>query len=498
MQTTLALLAGVATGTLLIGVSTAWLVSMYEFPGRRVLEWLLVLPLAMPAYVVAYVYTDLLEYAGPVQQTLRSIFGWQSARDYYFPEIRSLGGAIAVMTATLYPYVYLLSRSAFTEQTGGITEAARLLGCGRWSAIRRISLPMARPAIVVGLALVMMETLNDYGTVEFFSVQTLTVGIFNVWLVMNNSGGGAQIALVLMAFVVALLFAEHSARRKRAYHDPTLRRADIQPYSLGRGTGTLALLFCLVPVAAGFLIPTVLLVSYSLDYYEVSLNNDFAHAALNSLTLSSIAAVAAVLIGLFLAYAARIEKSRPLLGLARFASLGYAVPGAVLAIGTLIPFGIFDNLVDSTARDLLGLGTGLILSGTIFAVLFAYVVRFLALAYGSLEAGFGRVSPNLDSAARVLRHSPVMTLIRVNLPLLRRSLLTAALLIFVDCMKELPATLLLRPFNYETLATWVYQYASDELLEECALGAVTIVAAGILPVILLTRVMNRRRASPST
>ena len=491
--TTLELLAGAAIGTMLIGVSAAWLITMCSFPGRRIFEWALVLPLAMPAYVVAYVYTDILEYAGPVQVLLRDLFGWNTSRDYWFPEIRSLGGAIVVMTMTLYPYVYLLARSAFLEQSSGVAEAARTLGCSPWAAFRRVSLPMARPSIVVGVSLVLMETLNDFGTVDFFAVQTLTTGMFNVWLVMNNTGGGAQIAVVMLVFVVFLLIAERAARRRRGYHDTSTRPGRAIRFQLRGHRRVLAVSICTIPILIGFAIPTALLISYAVEFYGVSLNNRFPQAAFNSILLAALAAAAAVVIGLFLAYAVRLRKSATLRNLARFASLGYAVPGAVLAIGILFPFGAFDNAVDSFMRGTFGISTGLILSGTIVAILFAYVVRFLALSYGTLEAGLGRVTPHMDDAARTLKHGPGQALIKVNLTIIRGSIMTAAILIFVDCMKELPATLLLRPFNFDTLATYVYQFASDELLEECALGAVTIIAAGVIPVILLTRVMGRDR-----
>lgn len=493
VATTLQLMAGVALGTVLIGVGTAWLVTMCAFPGRRILEWALVLPLAMPAYVVAYVYTDILEFAGPVQRSLRLLFGWQSPRDYWFPEIRSLGGAILVMTMTLYPYVYLLARSAFLEQATGVVEAARTLGCNAWAAFRRVSIPMARPSIVVGVALALMETLNDFGTVDYFAVKTLTAGIFNVWLVMNNTGGGAQIAVVMLVFVVLLLVAERSARRKRGYHNTTQRSRVAPAYPLDRGRAGLAVTACTLPILLGFIVPGGLLIAYAADSYTESLTNRFPEAALNSLTLAALAALSAVAVGLFLAYAVRLRRSDTLRGLARFASLGYAVPGAVLAIGILSPFGAFDNAIDAIARSAFGLSTGLILSGTIAALLFAYVVRFLALSYGTIEAGLGRVTPHIEDAARTLNHGPARALFRVNLPIIRNSLLTAGLVIFVDSMKELPATLLLRPFNFDTLATYVYQFASNELLEKCAPGALTIVAAGVLPVILLTRVMGTRR-----
>jgi iron(III) transport system permease protein len=491
--TTIELMAGVAAGTMLIGVSAAWLTTMCNFPGRRIFEWALVLPLAMPAYVVAYVYTDILEFAGPVQVLLRDMFGWSTSRDYWFPEIRSLGGAIIVMTMTLYPYVYLLARSAFLEQSSGVGEAARTLGCSAWAAFRRVSLPMARPSIVVGVALVLMETLNDFGTVDFFAVQTLTTGMFNVWLVMNNTGGGAQIAVVMLIFVVFLLVAERAARRRRGYHDTSTRPRRTIRFDLSPARKAAAVAICLVPVLVGFVVPAGLLLSYAIEFYDVSLGNRFPQAAFNSILLAALAAAAAVAIGLFLAYAVRLRKNNLLRNLARFASLGYAVPGAVLAIGILFPFGALDNAVDSVMRGTFGISTGLILSGTIVAILFAYVVRFLALAYGTLEAGLGRVTPHMDDAARTLNHGPAQALVKVNLPIIRGSIMTAGILIFVDCMKELPATLLLRPFNFDTLATYVYQFASDELLEECALGAVTIVAAGVIPVILLTRVMGQRR-----
>jgi len=496
--TTIELMAGVAAGTMLIGVSAAWLTTMCNFPGRRIFEWALVLPLAMPAYVVAYVYTDILEFAGPVQVLLRDMFGWSTSRDYWFPEIRSLGGAIIVMTMTLYPYVYLLARSAFLEQSSGVGEAARTLGCSAWAAFRRVSLPMARPSIVVGVALVLMETLNDFGTVDFFAVQTLTTGMFNVWLVMNNTGGGAQIAVVMLIFVVFLLVAERAARRRRGYHDTSTRPRRTIRFDLSPARKAAAVAICLVPVLVGFVVPAGLLLSYAIEFYDVSLGNRFPQAAFNSILLAALAAAAAVAIGLFLAYAVRLRKNNLLRNMARFASLGYAVPGAVLAIGILFPFGALDNAVDSVMRGTFGLSTGLILSGTIVAILFAYVVRFLALAYGTLEAGLGRVTPHMDDAARTLNHGPAQALVKVNLPIIRGSIMTAGILIFVDCMKELPATLLLRPFNFDTLATYVYQFASDELLEECALGAVTIVAAGVIPVILLTRVMGQRRPDQET
>lgn len=493
VQTTLLLMLGVGLGTFVIGTGTAWLVTMTRFPGRKVFEWALLAPLAVPAYVIAYVYTDVLEYAGPVQGALRMAFGWQTSRDYWFPEIRSLGGAIAMLTLVLYPYVYLLARSAFLEQSVAVLEVSRTLGCSAWGAFTRVALPMARPSIVVGLALVMMETINDYGTVDYFAVRTLTAGIYNVWLLMGNRGGGAQVALVLLAFVLALLLLERFGRRKKSYHDTGVRRAPIVPLALGPLRRWLAFLACLLPVMLGFLLPGGRLAVYAVDYFDESWSTGFLEYAANSLMMSGGAAVIAMILGLFMAYAVRLGAGGLLRTAVRFASLGYAVPGAVLAIGVLVPFGAFDNWLDAIARAQFGVSTGLLLSGSVAALMFAYVVRFLALSYGTVEAGLGRVKPTLDMAARTLGQSPAGVLWRVHAPIIRGSLLTASLLVFVDCMKELPATLLLRPFNFDTLATYVYQFAGDERLEESALAALSIVLVGLVPVILLSKSISKGR-----
>jgi iron(III) transport system permease protein len=486
-------MAGVIAGTAIIGAGTAWLVTTYDVPGRRVLQWALMLPLAAPTYVVAYVYTDILEYAGPVQMALRELGGWQSRQDYWFPEIRSLGGAIAVMSLTLYPYVYLLARAAFIEQSVCLTETARSLGCTAWQSFWRVSLPMARPSIAVGLALAMMECLNDFGTVDYFAVHTLTAGLFNVWLLMQNPGGGAQIALVMLGFVIALLLLERLARRQRRFHNTSGRYRNVAPQRLSRSGRAAALAACTLPVILGFVIPAGLLANYAIAFFGEAWSNRFPEAAANTLLLAAIAALVTVVIGVFLAAALRSRGGWLITYLARFASLGYAVPGAVLAIGILIPFGAFDNWLDSAADSIFGIRTGLLLSGTLAALVFAYVVRFMALSFGTIDAAMTRVTPAMEMAARTLGHNALQTLYRVNLPIIRGSLLTAGLLVFVDVAKELPATLLLRPFNFDTLATYVYQFASDELLEQSALGALTIVAIGLVPVIALTRTISASR-----
>ena len=488
------LVVGVALGTAAIGVAAAWLVTMCRFPGSRAFEWLLLLPLAMPAYVVAYVYTDLLEYAGVVQGFLRAWFGWTSARDYWFPEIRSLGGAVALFSLVLYPYVYLVSRAAFIEQNICVLEASRALGCTPWQAFRRVALPLARPAVAIGVILAVMETLNDLGAVEFFALRTFTVGIFDVWMNMGNAAGAAQLSLVLLVVIAGLIWAERAARRRRRFHHTSGRYRRLNPRRLsGRGAAG-AFLVCALPVLFGFLLPSAVLVWYAVTAWQPDQLSGFLTFAKHSLVLAGIAALAASVFGLVLAYGARAGAPPLAQGAARFVSLGYAVPGAVLALGVMIPLAGLDRGIDAFARAEFGVSTGLLFSGTLFAVSAALTVRFLALAYGTIDAGLSKVTPNIDSAARTLGYGPFSRLTRVHLPIVRGSVLTGALLVFVDSMKELPMTLILRPFNYETLATNVYQYASDELLEECALSALAIVLAGALPVLLLTRIIGHSRA----
>jgi iron(III) transport system permease protein len=493
VRRTLILMTGVGVGSLLLGVSTAWLVTMCDFPGRRVFEWLLLLPFAVPAYVIAYVYTDLLEYAGPVQSYLRDVFDWGSPRDYWFPEIRSMGGAISMMSLVMYPYVYLLARTAFLEQSVAMLDASRILGYGAWGSFLRVSLPLARPAIAVGLALVAMETLNDFGTVDFFAIRTLTAGIYDVWQGMGNLGGAAQIAMIMLGFVLILLSVERYGRRRQRQFSSLRRMQPLPRYVLGNWRAGMAFVLCILPTVAGFAVPAAILGSYAYERFDSSWTPAFRVYALNSLLLSAAAAFTAVAAAVFLCYARRLHSGRLLNGAVRAAGLGYALPGAVLAIGVIIPFATWDNWLDGRLRDLLGVSTGLLLSGTVFALLFAYVVRFMAVALGSVESSLAKITLNMDSAARVLGHGPFGTLCRVHLPLIRGGMLTAALVIFVDCMKELPATLILRPFNFETLATYVYQFASDELLEQCALAALMIVAAGLLPVMLLNRTISTSR-----
>jgi len=499
IEASILLLIGVCTGTLLIGVITAWLVSMCQFPGRKIFEWALLIPLAMPAYIIAYVYTDLLEYAGPVQGMIRSLTGWQTARDYWFPEIRSLGGAIFMMSLVLFPYVYLLARSAFLEQSVRVLEASRSLGATPWEAFFKIALPLARPSIAVGLALVAMESLNDFGTVDYFAVQTLTAGLYNVWLIMQNRGGAAQIACVLLIFILLLVALERIQRSKKSYGQTGGAASRPQSdFVLGRWQALAAMGVCATPIVLGFVLPASALLYHALMRFSESWTAEFLTYAKNSLMLSGLAALIAVILGTVLAYAIRLQKGMALKLAVRFASLGYAIPGAVLALGVIVPLGAFDNGLDAFMREHFGVSTGLLLSGSLVAITYAYVVRFLALSYGTVEAGLHRIRPTMDMAARTLGARSGTVLKRIHIPLLRGSLVTATMLVFVDGMKELPATLMLRPFDFDTLATYVYQLASDELLEESALAALSIVAVGLLPVILLSRSMGRSSHARST
>lgn len=493
VSTTLILMIGVGLGTAVIGTSTAWLVTMCRFPGRKIFNWALLLPLAVPAYVLAFVITDQLEYAGTVQASLRDVFGWTNRQDYWFPEIRSLPGAILVMTLVFYPYVYLLARAAFIEQSICVLDVSRTLGNGPWKTFFKVALPLARPSIVIGLTLVLMETLNDLGTVEFFAVNTFTTGIYDVWLNMNSRSGAAQLASVLLIFVFSLIGLERMARRGQKYHHTSGKYSSLPSYSLKGWRSIAAIGACILPLSLGFLLPASVLALYSWEFYQDTFAANYLQIVFNSVSLSLVAAVASVMIGMFMAYGVRIEGS-PFLRLAtRFASIGYAVPGAILAIGIIIPLGAFDNAVDHFLRSSFGVSSGLLISGTVVAVIYGYTARFLALSYGTLEASLDKITPNMDGAARTLGWGVTGTLRRVHLPLVRGSLLTAGLLVFVDCMKELPLTLILRPFNYDTLATFVFQYASDERLEESALGALTIVGAGIIPVLLLSWSIVRSR-----
>ncbi|MGM0774210.1 ABC transporter permease [Marinobacter sp.] len=494
LTTTLKLMAGVAVITLTIGLATAWTVTMCEFPGRKFFEWAMLLPFAVPAYVIAYVYTSLLDYAGPVQTTLRGWFGWNNAADYWFPEIRSLEGATLMIGLVLYPYVYLLARAAFLDQSPSLFAVSRSLGHSALSTFFRVVLPIARPAVAVGLSLVMMETLNDFGTVDFFAVQTLTAGLFDTWMNLGNLGGAAQIATTMLAFVVILVTLERYSRRKQQQFAARDNRGPIHRFTMSFPRQLICVAVCALPVILGFLLPAITLGQYAWEYFDESWNTDFIRNTLNSLFLSGTAALTTLVIGVTLAYSRRLHNTRGMQIMMRLSSLGYAMPGAVLAVGVIVPLAAFDNQVDDIMRDTFGVSSGLLLSGSAFALIFAYTVRFLAVSAGSVESALQKITPSMDMASRSLGHTPGQTLVKVHLPMLRGTLITAALVVFVDVMKELPATLILRPFNFETLATYVYQFASDEQLAQSALPALIIVLAGIIPIILMSKSISGTRS----
>ncbi len=494
---TLWLMAGVGAGTLVIGAGTAWLVTLYRFPGRDLFQWAMLLPMAVPGYVIAYTYGNLMDFAGPVQSGLRAAFGW-GRHDYWFPEIRSLGGAIAVLTLVLYPYVYLLARAAFTEQSVCVLEAGRTLGAGPWRRFFRVGLPLARPALVAGVSLALMETLNDLGTVQHFAVSTFTTGIFRTWFGLGEPAAAAQLAAVLLLFVVVLLLLERWSRGDARYHQTTGRYRQLPSLRLRGTPAGLAVAACALPVLLGFLVPVGVLVWWAIRSEALGFNSRFLQLTFHSVTLGVVAAVLAVVLSLVLAYGVRLRPTPLVRGFVRLASVGYAVPGAVIAVGVMLPFAAIDRTIDAWARAGLGVSTGLILSGTIVAVTFAYLVRFLAISFNAAEASLAKVGRSMDDAGRVLGRRPIEILAAIHLPLLRPSLLAAALLVFVDVIKELPATLILRPFNFDTLAIFAYDLARDERLAEVAAPALAILAAGLGPVILLARSIGRSRPGHAT
>lgn len=487
LRDTVLLMAGTGALTLAVGTGTAWLITMYRFPGRALLDRLLVIPLAMPTYIIAYAYVEFLDFAGPVQTGLRKLLGVTSARDYWFPEIRSLGGAIFVMSAVLYPYVYLTARASFVQQSVCALEVARTLGRSPMGTFWSVALPLARPAIAAGTALVLMEVLNDIGAVQYLGIQTLTASIYATWLQRSNLGGAAQLASVMMLFILALFIIERIARGGAQIHHTTGRYRAITFQDIEGARGYLAAALCSLPFIIGFLVPFTLLARNAIVFMDEGLAVGFVTATTNSLLLAGLAAVVATGLALILGYARRVAGNGFVRPAVRLAGLGYAIPGTVLALGLLIPLATFDNWLDSLMRSSLGVSTGLLLSGSVFALVLAYTIRFLAVSLGTIEAGLERISPNLDAAARALGASPLSTLLRVHLPILTPALGTAALLVFVDGMKELPATLLLRPFNFDTLATHVYSFAALEQFEEASLSAVSIVLVGLVPVLLLHR-----------
>ena len=483
---TLWLCLGVGLGVIVVGVATAWLVTMHEFPGRRLFEWALVLPLAVPAYVMAYTYTDLLQFVGPVQGWLRESFGWQKA-DYWFPDVRSTGGAVAMFTFVLYPYVYLLARTAFLERASGMLEVGRSLGLSAWGSFFRISLPLARPAIAAGTALALMETLADYGTVAYFAVPTFTTGIYRAWFSLGDRAAAAQLSAALLGFVILVLLLERASRGRARFHNTTGRNRPQSGRRLAGLAAAGAVLACALPLVLGFLLPAAILLEMALTEGDAQFGARFFQLAGNSFTLAALTALLGMGLAVVLAYAARLSRAPWPQWLNRVVGLGYAVPGSVIAVGVLIPVTRLDNWLAGWIASWSGSNPGLMLTGGIAALVYAYLVRFLSLALQTVEASLAKITPSMDDAARSLGCGQGMALKRVHLPLLRGSLLTAGLLVFVDVMKELPATLVMRPFNFDTLATQAYVLASDERLAEASTAALAIVAVGVLPLIAVSR-----------
>ena len=494
---TLALLVLVGVGTAVGGTAAGWLVARYRFPGSALYEWALLLPLAMPSYVMAYAYTDFLQYAGPLQTMLRDAFGWSRA-DYWFPDVRSLPGAAAMFTFALYPYVYLLARTAFVERPPALIEAARTLGLGAGRAFWRVELPLARPAIAAGAALALMETLADYGTVAYFGVDTFTTGIYRAWFTLGDRTAAAQLAAALLAFVVVAVALERLSRRARGTHAGSRgkRTAPFARERLAGPIGALASVVCAVPLMVGFVLPVLLLLRILQAEPAVAFGSRFLEWAWNSFRVAFIAAALAVLMATLVAYAARLAPGTITRIGSRLLTLGYAVPGTVLAVGVLLPLGALDNMIADWRRSAGVAAPGLLLTGTVFALIYAYLVRYFAVAWNAVEPSFARITPAMDAAARTLGAGTLGTLRRVHMPLLARSLAGALLLVFVDVMKELPATLVLRPFNFDTLATQAYQLAKDERLAEAALPSLAIVAVGLLPIIALARLARSDRGRP--
>lgn len=491
----------VAIGTAATGTGAAWLVTMCRFPGSRILEIVLALPLAFPGYVLAYAYTDLLDHPGPVQTALRALTGW-GPRDYWFPEIRSLQGAALMLIFVLYPYVYLLARAAFLRQSPTAYFAARTMGHGPWSAFLRVSLPVARPAIAGGTILALMETIADFGTVAHFGVQTFATGIYQAWFSMGDRAAASQLAFCLMLAALFLVVLESSQRGGAKHHQAGNRNEAMTLHYLSGWRAMAAILACLIPVMAGFVIPLIVLFEMAVSSGQNPFEARYLDFTINSLTLAGVAAILTVIGAVIVGYRVRLAPGRAASITKTLSGIGYALPGSVIAVGLLVPFARLDNTIDAFMREHFDISTGLLFTGSIALLVMTYIVRFMAAALSAFDTGISQIRPNVDAVARTLGSGTLGMLLRIHLPLMRASLLTAVLIVFVDTMKELPATLILRPFNFDTLAVQAHRLASDERLAQAAVPSLVIVAFGLLPVILLcrtiaqtqqTRMLTRRR-----
>ncbi len=494
---TAGLLTGVGLLTGIIGVGTAWLVATANFPGRRFFDWALLLPLAIPTYILAYAYLDLLHPLGPIQSALRAFLGISDPRALHFPELRSMGGAIFLLGFVLYPYVYLAARASFLMQNAAALEAARVLGAGRGEVFFRVALPLARPAIVIGVTLALLEALNDIGATEFLGVRTLTIAIYSTWLNRSSLPGAAQISLFMLTLVILLFLLERWARKGQRFVTAG-KRAQTPARTTLRGPKAIAAtLACALPLVIGFLAPAAYLADRAI---RKAISGDISAALFretaNTILFAGLATLATILAGILVAYAIRTDRSGLAAPASRIASIGYAIPGTVLAVGLLWPLASFDNAIDAAFRQWFGIHTGLLISGSGAALVLAYTIRFLAVSVNGIEAGYAKISPSVDHAARSLGENSFGTLRKVHLPMLRPALGGAAILVFVDCMKELPATLMLRPFGVETLATHIYAEAVRGTYEDGAIAAILVVLAGLLPVMLLARISRNAIATP--
>jgi iron(III) transport system permease protein len=494
ISNSLMLMIFVGAGTLGLGTLSAWLTVMCEFPGRRIFDWALILPLAVPTYVMAYAYTDFLQFSGPLQTGIRHLMDWGPG-DFRLWNIRSLGGAIIVFSFVLYPYVYLIARTAFVNQSTGILEAARTLGANPRSLFWRVAVPAARPALVAGVALVLMETLADFGAVSFFGVPTFTTGIYHAWFSLGDKIAAAQLASMLLGFVFLLLIMERWSRKHSRYHDTGGKGSAAARFILKGAKGWLAHIACLLPVLFGFMLPVLVLGAMVLRLDRPIFTAKYVEQIFNTLSLGVITAVLAVVLAIMVTFGLRMHKTAIMKTSARVAGMGYAIPGSIIAVGVLIPFAALDNAVDGWFRTNMGFSTGLILTGSIAAMVFAYLVRFLSVSMQTMEAGYQRIGGAMDAAARTLGAPPGRLMWRVHLPLLKGSLLTAFLLVLVEVMKELPTTMIMRPFNFDTLAVTAHNLAADERLALAAVPALTIVLVGLIPITILSKMIARSRIS---
>jgi iron(III) transport system permease protein len=486
---TMILLTGVGIIVALVGTSAAWLVTAYDFRGRRLLEWALLLPLAVPTYIIAYAYLDILHPIGPVQSALRDLLGYTSPREFRLPDIRSMTGCILLLGFVLYPYVYIPTRAMFLTQSSSLIDAARTLGVTRNAIFWRVALPMARPAIAVGISLALMETLNDIGAAEFLGIRTLTVSIYTTWVTRSDLPGAAQIALALLLIVVCLVSLERWARRKQRFSSSAKRSQQFIPHKVGAARGGILFLLGLTPILLGFVFPAIDLATEAWKRVRFAgISPRLYDEIINTVMLASIATIVTLTIGLIVAYAIRLRPGNASQWFFRFSTMGYAAPGTVIAIGVLIVTGAADRFISQIAMSWFNVSVSLFLLGSGAALIYAYLVRFLAISAGSIDAGFNRIPVTYDQASRTLGETATGTFRHIHLPLSKTALSAATLLVFVDCVKELPATLLLRSLNIETLATHLYGEAARGTYEEASLAALAIVAIGILPVIVLSRV----------